>query len=167
MSRSSRSQTLPRERTTLMDDRDLGPSVRIMEPAQTPTGIKNKNNTYLPHKQHHKNRPVSLYDNLRGNISGSGTISSASGALSVGNLATIPNNNGNNKPAFLSSTFNSGCPRMTMDRSPSQANCLSTTVPQNIAGTTFVGRHTPTRNSLRHSRMIVQNRRKGIIQLMM
>ncbi|XP_069692287.1 sarcospan [Periplaneta americana] len=84
-------------------------------------------------------RPVSLYDNLQ--RGGSGSICSA--AVSMGNLA--PESAG---PA----------PVATMDRSPSQANCLSTTVPQNIAATNIAGRHTPTRNSLRHSRMIVLSR---------
>jgi hypothetical protein len=84
-------------------------------------------------------RPLSLYDNLQ-QRGGSGSITSA--AVSVGNLAetTTPS---------------------AMDRSPSQANCLSTTVPQNIAATSIAGRHTPTRNSLRHSRMIVLSRTGG------
>ncbi|XP_036319254.1 uncharacterized protein LOC118733791 [Rhagoletis pomonella] len=34
---------------------------------------------------------------------------------------------------------------------------MSTTVPQNIKGSKIAGRHTPTRNSLRHSRMLVVN----------
>lgn len=34
---------------------------------------------------------------------------------------------------------------------------MSTTVPQNMKGMKIAGRHTPTRNSLRHSRMIVVN----------
>ncbi|KAH8386682.1 hypothetical protein KR093_001957, partial [Drosophila rubida] len=38
-----------------------------------------------------------------------------------------------------------------------QAVYMSTTVPQNIKGMKIAGRHTPTRNSLRHSRMIVVN----------
>ncbi|XP_050332047.1 uncharacterized protein LOC126760452 isoform X1 [Bactrocera neohumeralis] len=40
---------------------------------------------------------------------------------------------------------------------PSQAVYMSTTVPQNIKGSKIAGRHTPTRNSLRHSRMLVVN----------
>ncbi|XP_001355074.4 uncharacterized protein [Drosophila pseudoobscura] len=40
---------------------------------------------------------------------------------------------------------------------PSQAVYMSTTVPQNMKGMKIAGRHTPTRNSLRHSRMIVVN----------
>ncbi|KAI4503816.1 hypothetical protein M0802_001219 [Mischocyttarus mexicanus] len=45
-----------------------------------------------------------------------------------------------------------------LGRAPSMANCLSTTVPVNLAASQIAGRHTPTRNSLRHSRMIVLNR---------
>lgn len=35
---------------------------------------------------------------------------------------------------------------------------MATTVPQNIKGSKIAGRHTPTRNSLRHSRMLVVNK---------
>lgn len=35
---------------------------------------------------------------------------------------------------------------------------MTTTVPQNIKGTNIMGSHTPTRNSLRHSRMIGMNK---------
>lgn len=45
-----------------------------------------------------------------------------------------------------------------LGRAPSMANCLSTTVPVNLAASQIAGRHTPTRNSLRHSRMIVMHR---------
>ncbi|XP_046664799.1 sarcospan isoform X2 [Homalodisca vitripennis] len=88
-------------------------------------------------------RPASLYDNLR-----PGGSLHSSGALSVGNLTTVGTNNSPYHPS------------VPMDRlkSPSQANCLSTTVPQNIAAPAISGRHTPTRNSLRHSRMIVLSR---------
>lgn len=41
---------------------------------------------------------------------------------------------------------------------PSQLYCLKTTVPQNILSSNIAGRHTPTRNSLRHSRMIVMHK---------
>lgn len=41
---------------------------------------------------------------------------------------------------------------------PSQAVYMATTVPQNIKGSKIAGRHTPTRNSLRHSRMLVVNK---------
>lgn len=40
----------------------------------------------------------------------------------------------------------------------SQTHCLNTTVPQSIRRQDIGGKHTPTRNSLRHSRMIVLNR---------
>ncbi|KAM8718756.1 hypothetical protein ACLKA7_001464 [Drosophila subpalustris] len=43
------------------------------------------------------------------------------------------------------------------EQQPSQAVYMSTTVPQNMKGIKIAGRHTPTRNSLRHSRMIVVN----------
>lgn len=102
-------------------------------------------------------RPVSLYDNLRNGTMSSGSLNS-SGAVSVGNLNSLGNKNG---PALRVSPSN-----MDRNRSPSQANCLSTTVPQNIAGNVIAGRHTPTRNSLRHSRMIVMTRNgKGTISL--
>lgn len=45
-----------------------------------------------------------------------------------------------------------------LGRAPSMANCLSTTVPVNLTVSQIAGRHTPTRNSLRHSRMIVMHR---------
>lgn len=40
-------------------------------------------------------------------------------------------------------------------RTPSQANTLATTVPQSLVVKNLGGRHTPTRSSLRHSRMLV------------
>ncbi|XP_017055521.1 uncharacterized protein LOC108097621 [Drosophila ficusphila] len=43
----------------------------------------------------------------------------------------------------------------------SQAVYMSTTVPQNMKGMKIAGRHTPTRNSLRHSRMIVVNHKNN------
>ncbi|KAG0718099.1 hypothetical protein GWK47_053158 [Chionoecetes opilio] len=48
-------------------------------------------------------------------------------------------------------------------RTPSQANNLCTTVPQSLVVQNLGGRHTPTRSSLRHSRMIVlsKNGKKG------
>lgn len=39
-----------------------------------------------------------------------------------------------------------------------QAVYMTTTVPQNIKGTNIMGSHTPTRSSLRHSRMLVINK---------
>ncbi|KAF4522262.1 hypothetical protein B566_EDAN011958 [Ephemera danica] len=44
---------------------------------------------------------------------------------------------------------------------PSQALCLSTTVPVNIARSSIAGRHTPTRASVRHSRMLVLSQQTG------
>ncbi|XP_052123647.1 uncharacterized protein LOC113209737 isoform X3 [Frankliniella occidentalis] len=103
-------------------------------------------------------RPVSLYDNLKqqnhganGNGCSTGTTSSGcedgvplvrGGASSVGNLHAVTQH------AQLTERA----------RTPSQANCLSTTVPQNIAPHGFASRHAPTRSSLRHSRMIVLTR---------
>ncbi|XP_050744813.1 uncharacterized protein LOC108025941 isoform X2 [Drosophila biarmipes] len=46
----------------------------------------------------------------------------------------------------------------------SQAVYMSTTVPQNMKGMKIAGRHTPTRNSLRHSRMIVVNHKNHDIK---
>ncbi|XP_071527424.1 uncharacterized protein [Panulirus ornatus] len=46
-------------------------------------------------------------------------------------------------------------PQPQLVRTPSQANSLCTTVPQNLIVHNLGGRHTPTRSSLRHSRMIV------------
>lgn len=47
-----------------------------------------------------------------------------------------------------------------------QAVYMSTTVPQNMKGMKIAGRHTPTRNSLRHSRMIVVNNKPHDSELM-
>lgn len=101
-------------------------------------------------------RPLSLYDNLRTGGISSGSLNS-SGAVSVGNLTMVGERDRERNNRMASSLYSTP---MSMDRnrSPSQANCLSTTVPQNIAATVISGRHTPTRNSLRHSRMIVLSR---------
>lgn len=45
-----------------------------------------------------------------------------------------------------------------LESNPTQEYLLKTTVPQNMTGTNIAGKHTPTRNSLRHSRMIVMSR---------
>ncbi|KAL1517998.1 hypothetical protein ABEB36_001688 [Hypothenemus hampei] len=45
-----------------------------------------------------------------------------------------------------------------VEANQTQAVCLMTTVPQNYASRSLGGKHTPTRNSLRHSRMIVMYR---------
>lgn len=39
-----------------------------------------------------------------------------------------------------------------------QLHCLNTTVPQNIVKQDIGGKHTPTRSSLKHSRMVVLNK---------
>lgn len=104
-------------------------------------------------------RPVSLYDNLKQQPNGStnglnGHTADTTGAdlqqplvrggaSSVGNLNAV-------HPVSVALTERS--------RTPSQANCLSTTVPQNMAAVGFASRHAPTRSSLRHSRMIVMTR---------
>jgi len=69
-------------------------------------------------------------------------ISLTTGAVSTGNIGRICR----------------GDKEKELGRAPSMANCLSTTVPVNLAASQIAGRHTPTRNSLRHSRMIVMHR---------
>ncbi|KAH1002764.1 hypothetical protein HUJ04_008820 [Dendroctonus ponderosae] len=56
---------------------------------------------------------------------------------------------------------NNGSVQIRLDEQPlshTQTISLMTTVPQNIACRSLGDKHTPTRNSLRHSRMIVMNR---------
>lgn len=60
--------------------------------------------------------------------------------------------NGNNM------THESFIKETRFDGSPTQAHCLMTTVPQNIAAQNIADKHTPNRNSLRHSRMIAMNK---------
>lgn len=48
--------------------------------------------------------------------------------------------------------------RFNNEEMPSLTYSLNTTVPQNIKAANIAGKHAPTRNSLRHSRMIVMNR---------
>ncbi|XP_011050241.1 PREDICTED: uncharacterized protein LOC105143552 isoform X1 [Acromyrmex echinatior] len=69
-------------------------------------------------------------------------IAKVTGAVSTGNIGRICR----------------GDKEKELGRAPSMANCLSTTVPVNLAASQIAGRHTPTRNSLRHSRMIVMHR---------
>ncbi|XP_032682039.1 uncharacterized protein LOC116849221 [Odontomachus brunneus] len=99
------------------------------------------------------------------NISGNNNINNnnnnnrVSNAISVGNVSKIPAA----KVTGAVSTGNIGriCrgdKEKELGRAPSMANCLSTTVPVNLAASQIAGRHTPTRNSLRHSRMIVMHR---------
>ncbi|XP_060832749.1 uncharacterized protein LOC132916621 isoform X1 [Bombus pascuorum] len=82
-----------------------------------------------------------------------------SSAVSAGNVSKIQNV----KVTGAVSTGNIGKiyrleKEKELGRAPSMANCLSTTVPVNLAAAQIAGRHTPTRNSLRHSRMIVLHR---------
>ncbi|XP_076272997.1 uncharacterized protein LOC143204300 [Rhynchophorus ferrugineus] len=60
-------------------------------------------------------------------------------------------------PTFNISQDNDPSPSRSLDQ-PTQLVCLNTTVPQNIAAKSLGDKHAPTRNSLRHSRMIVMNR---------
>lgn len=74
------------------------------------------------------NRPISYYDNIREN--GQGVVQPYDYELQELHFER--------------------------ERSPTQLHLLNTTVPQNIGGTRNLSeRHEPTRNSLRHSRMIV------------
>ncbi|KAJ8957085.1 hypothetical protein NQ318_007298, partial [Aromia moschata] len=78
---------------------------------------------------------------------------------SSGNRPSSYYDNTNN----TSSNGNGSLPRNSTkerkyDDHPTQMHCLTTTVPQNIASEVIAGKHTPTRNSLRHSRMIVLNK---------
>ena len=86
-------------------------------------------------------RPVSLYDNFREN----GTTLEKT------------------KSKSLQNHMNHVCSEQNalIDKCPTQMMYLNTTVPQNISPNKIAGRHTPTRNSLRHSRMIVMHNRMG------
>ncbi|KAF5280529.1 hypothetical protein FQR65_LT00280 [Abscondita terminalis] len=80
------------------------------------------------------NRPVSYYDNIRENGQG-------------GEHFNLEENDYELKEL-----------RFERARSPTQVHLLSTTVPQNLGVRNLGERHEPTRNSLRHSRMIVMSR---------
>lgn len=86
---------------------------------------------FIENQSKNSSRPVSFYDNFKGNIQSL-------------------DRNGQNR---LSREI---C--LDRDKSPTMAHCLNTTVPQNITALSIAGRHTPTRSSLRHSRMIVMNK---------
>ncbi|KAJ8981463.1 hypothetical protein NQ317_000139 [Molorchus minor] len=77
------------------------------------------------------------------------------------------NNNGNRPLSYYDNTSNSvnissldnnTITQCKFNKNPTQIHGLSTTVPQNITSPNIAGKHTPTRNSLRHSRMIVLNK---------
>ncbi|TGZ46179.1 Uncharacterized protein DBV15_06525 [Temnothorax longispinosus] len=89
-----------------------------------------------------RSRPVSFYDNYKDVPVMPPCVTSTMSAVSTGNIGRISR----------------GDKEKELGRAPSMANCLSTTVPVNLAASQIAGRHTPTRNSLRHSRMIVMNR---------
>ncbi|XP_023289706.1 uncharacterized protein LOC105699130 isoform X2 [Orussus abietinus] len=133
-----------------------------------------------------RSRPVSFYDNFKvtsamppcvasamsvGNLSqvrdsvATPTIpqnnNRVSSAVSAGNVAKIhsPKMTGAVSTGNIGKTFRLEKEKeRELGRAPSMANCLSTTVPVNLAASQIAGRHTPTRNSLRHSRMIVMHR---------
>lgn len=86
---------------------------------------------HIENQSKNSSRPVSFYDNFKGN-------------------SQSLDRNGQNR---LSREI-----RFDRDKSPTQAHCLNTTVPQNITALNIAGRHTPTRSSLRHSRMIVMTK---------
>lgn len=90
-------------------------------------------------------RPVSFYDNFRENGATNGTA--CNNSLEKAKSKSLQNNSHTNNKEI----------KFCYD-SPSQVVFLNTTVPQNIAASNIAGRHTPTRNSLRHSRMIVMSR---------
>lgn len=117
------------------------------------------------HRQHppredgapQRERPVSLYDNLKNG--------GANGSYYAGGGACIGGGEAARGPGVVGGASSVGNlhaivpqPSLERARTPSQANCLSTTVPQNIVQQGFSSRHAPTRSSLRHSRMIVLTR---------
>lgn len=85
-------------------------------------------------------RPSSIYDNFKENGQSD-------------DLNGTKNNSDDTKKIPADLTIDN-----EQDRSPTQEFLLKTTVPQNLAAVNLAGRHTPTRNSLRHSRMIVMSR---------
>lgn len=87
----------------------------------------------------------------------------------INSLDHVPDmRDGNNRPTSYYENTTSGISNtsplntirkeLNPDKVPSQLDCLNTTVPQNIASLNIAGKHAPTRNSLRHSRMIVLNK---------
>ncbi|CAH1155712.1 unnamed protein product [Phaedon cochleariae] len=71
--------------------------------------------------------------------------------------------NSNSSENRNSTASNNNTPECRFVNSPSQTHCLNTTVPQNITLQDFSGKHAPTRNSLRHSRMIVLNKSGHVV----
>ncbi|KAG5896365.1 hypothetical protein JTB14_005843 [Gonioctena quinquepunctata] len=75
-------------------------------------------------------------------------------------LSYYDNNNPSESRNLLSSVNNNASIQqiLKIPVSPPQTVYLNTTVPLNIATEDIAGKHTPTRNSLRHSRMVVLNK---------
>ncbi|XP_029160016.1 uncharacterized protein LOC114932011 isoform X2 [Nylanderia fulva] len=101
----------------------------------------------------------SINNSINTNINNNNNNNRVSSAVSTGNVSKI----NTAKVTGAVSTGNigrisRGDKEKELGRAPSMANCLSTTVPVNLAASQIAGRHTPTRNSLRHSRMIVMHR---------
>lgn len=110
-------------------------------------------------------RPVSLYDNLKQPNGGGHNGGGLNGHSTGGGLgAAGPDlqqplvRGGASSVGNLNAVHHVSVALTERARTPSQANCLSTTVPQNMAAVGFASRHAPTRSSLRHSRMIVMTR---------
>lgn len=92
--------------------------------------------------------------------------------MSVYNSLTIPRNPSNENHEKQQSGKNGSRPNSFYDNcaeneaqfsgnNPSQEHCLVTTVPQNIGAKNIPLKHTPNRNSLRHSRMIAAINKNG------
>ncbi|XP_034947734.1 uncharacterized protein [Chelonus insularis] len=139
-----------------------------------------------------RSRPVSLYDNFKDSATMPPCVTSMTNASILNQVtattttttSAVTQSDNNNRV----NTLNSGSMSKTgskvtgaattsniawnmpgdkskekdCERAPSMANCLSTTVPVNLAASKIAGRHTPTRSSLRHSRMIVMHRNGNI-----
>ncbi|XP_034232740.1 uncharacterized protein LOC117640376 isoform X1 [Thrips palmi] len=104
-------------------------------------------------------RPVSLYDNLKQPNGSNGSNGHSGGPGATANYQQQPLvRGGASSVGNLNAVNHVNVALTERSRTPSQANCLSTTVPQNMAAVGFASRHAPTRSSLRHSRMIVMTR---------
>ncbi|XP_063986403.1 uncharacterized protein LOC135167290 isoform X4 [Diachasmimorpha longicaudata] len=118
-----------------------------------------------------RTRPVSFYDNYKDVSAMPPCVTSAA---SVGNLNQVRENGATTTTTLVTSATSAGHiawmePDHTrdnkdLDKAPTMTNCLSTTVPVNLAASQIAGRHTPTRSSLRHSRMIVMHRNGNVVR---
>ncbi|XP_011882855.1 PREDICTED: uncharacterized protein LOC105570338 isoform X2 [Vollenhovia emeryi] len=126
--------------------------VSVMPPCVTSTmsvgnlnQVRDGNDTSTVSQSNNNNNSSNNNNNRVSNAVSAGNVSkihTAKVTVSTGNIGRICR----------------GDKEKELDRAPSMANCLSTTVPVNLAASQIAGRHTPTRNSLRHSRMIVMHR---------